>query len=161
MGGGAVDGYLWNKIFKRTRIIENKIAFYEKTHIWEDSLFIFEYLNASNGMCFSCEKKDYFYRVNNESITHSAETASMLDAKCAVIKRIDELNQAVGGEKLNLELNKVKVTLINARAKKRKPISKNMLDNYEDLIRKSKVLSLRDRIRATAMLFMLKCFQRQ
>lgn len=160
MGGGDIDGYLWNKIFERTRIVENKISFCEETHIWEDSLFIFEYLSASKGMCFTCENKDYFYRVNNESITHGAETVAMLDAKCTVIQRIDGLNQKVGGEKLNLELNKVKVMLVNARVKKMKPINKKMFANYDDLIRKSKGLTLRNRIKANAMLFILKCFQR-
>lgn len=157
--GGLVDGYLWNKIFVRKSIVENKIFFCEETRIWEDSLFIFEYLSASNGVCFVCENKDYFYRVNDESITHNVETVSMLDAKCTVIKRIAELNQEVGGEKLNLELNKVKVILLSTRAKKMKPINKTTFEKYAALIRKTKDFSLREQSRANIMLFILKCFQ--
>lgn len=156
---GLVDGYLWNKIFVRKRIIENNIFFCEETRIWEDSLFVFEYLSVSNGMCFICKNKDYFYRVNNESITHNAETVDMLDAKCTVVKRIDELNQEIGGEKLNSELNKVKVTLVSTRAKKMKPINKNTFDKYNALIRKRKNFSLSEQIRANVMLLILRCFQ--
>ena len=83
----------------------------------------------------------------------------MLDAKCTVIKRIAELNQEVGGEKLNLELNKVKVTLLSTRAKKMKPINKTTFEKYAALIRKTKDFSLREQSRANIMLFILKCFQ--
>lgn len=158
--GGLVDGYLWNKIFVRKRIVENKISFCEETRIWEDSLFIFEYLSASKGTCFTCENKDYFYRVNDESITHNIETVSMLDAKCIVIQRISVLNQKVHGEKLNSELNKVKLTLVSTRAKKMEPIERNTFNIYNSLIRTSQDLPLLAQIRATFMLFTLKCFQR-
>lgn len=158
--GGIVDGYLWDKIFLRKKIVENKICFCEETRIWEDSLFIFEYLSVSSGMCFTSENKDYFYRVNNESVTHNIETVNMLDAKCIVIQRISLLNKKIQGRELNSELNKVKLTLLSTRMKKLKSIKIDVFDRYKSLIKTSQNLSLLERIKATIMLFTLECFVR-
>lgn len=156
--GGIVDGYLWDKIFLRKRIAENKIRFCEETRIWEDSLFIFEYLSVSSGKCFTSENKDYFYRANNESVTHKIETVNMLDAKCVVIQRISLLNKELQGRELNSELNKVKLTLLSTRMKKLKPIKMDAFDRYKSLIETSQNLTVLEQIKASIMLFILGCF---
>lgn len=158
--GGIVDGYLWNKIFLRKRITENKIRFCEETRIWEDSLFIFEYLSVSSGRCFISENRDYFYRVNNESITHNTETVNVLDAKCVVIQRISLLNKKIQGRELNSELNKVKLTLLSSRMKKLEPIKIDAINRYKNLIKTSRELTMHEQFKASIMLFILECFVR-
>ena len=37
---GKLDGYLWNKMFKRKILIDLNIRFDEKVSIWEDMLFV-------------------------------------------------------------------------------------------------------------------------
>lgn len=157
---GIVDGYLWNKIFLRKRITENKNRFCEETRIWEDSLFIFEYLSVLRGKCFTSENKDYFYRVNDESITHNTETENMLDSKCVVIQRIALLNENIQGRELDSELNKVKLTLLSTRMKKLKPIKRDAFNRYENLVKTSRNLTIFEQIKASVMLFILGLFVR-
>lgn len=158
--GGMIDGYLWNKIFLGKRITENKIRFCEKTRIWEDALFVFEYLSVSNGKCFASENKDYFYRINDESITHNRETENMLDSKCIVIQRIALLNKRIKGRELNTQLDKVKLTLLSTRMKRLKPIKRDAFSRYENLVKASRNLTIFEQIKASVMLFILGRFVR-
>ena len=41
----SIGGYLWNKLFKSSIIKQFNIRFDEKIYIWEDVLFVMEYLN--------------------------------------------------------------------------------------------------------------------
>ena len=71
--GTNYDGYLWNKIFKRKIIENNELQFRENTVVWEDLLFVLEYLKKSNRIVIT-NNKLYYYRyrdgsaVNNDRI---------------------------------------------------------------------------------------------
>jgi len=53
--------YLWNRMFKRTIIIEKNLRFRENIFYKEDGLFVVQYLCASNGLVGCAGKALYFY----------------------------------------------------------------------------------------------------
>lgn len=59
-------GYLWNKIFIKSIIIEKNIKFQEGITIWEDLLFVIEYLTNIN-YCVWINSVLYYYRQRNNS----------------------------------------------------------------------------------------------
>lgn len=71
--GTNYDGYLWNKIFQRKIIENNELQFRENIVVWEDLLFVLEYLKKCNQILISNDKL-YYYRhregsaVNNTRI---------------------------------------------------------------------------------------------
>ncbi len=71
--GTNYDGYLWNKIFQKTIIEKYKLEFRKNIAVWEDLLFVLEYLQKCNQVSILDEKL-YYYRyregsaVNNSNI---------------------------------------------------------------------------------------------
>ena len=60
------SGYLWNKMFLKRIIKENKIEFRKDIYMSEDLCFIFDYLKyVDNVLCIN--KKNYIYRIINSS----------------------------------------------------------------------------------------------
>lgn len=53
--------YLWNRMFKRTIIQQNKLRFREDIFYKEDGLFVVQYLCASNGYVGCVDKVLYYY----------------------------------------------------------------------------------------------------
>lgn len=154
---GDVNGYLWNKIFLKDIIINSKIMFCEEAIIWEDSLFIFQYLSSVKGNCYVSSNNDYYYRINSNSVTHKKETSKILDGKALVIQKISALNGKINGRDLENELNKVKINLVCARARNKDSISLERKRCYINLIRKTKSFSIKQRIKAEMMLMIINC----
>lgn len=63
-------GYIWNKIYKRSILIENNIFFDKRISMCEDMIFNYKYMKYVNEIiCY--DKKNYFYRITNSSISKS------------------------------------------------------------------------------------------
>lgn len=62
------SGYLWCKAFKRNILINNNISFNEEVGMWEDVLFVENYLCHCNQITFLNDDL-YFYRDRRGSIT--------------------------------------------------------------------------------------------
>ncbi|MFR0543255.1 hypothetical protein DKZ22_09370 [Limosilactobacillus reuteri] len=63
------NGYLWNKIFNRNIILTHKLEFNENISLWEDMIFVEEYLKYISKVII-IDSKLYYYRIRNESITN-------------------------------------------------------------------------------------------
>lgn len=61
---------LWNCIFKRNVILENKIHIIQRVDYEDDWLFVLSFLSCSNSIYFSSEGF-YCWRINQESTSHS------------------------------------------------------------------------------------------
>lgn len=68
--GTNYDGYLWNKIFRRSIIEKYKLEFRRNIVVWEDLLFVLEYLNKCK-MILIFDDKLYFYRKREGSAVNS------------------------------------------------------------------------------------------
>ena len=60
-------GYLWDKVFVRSVIIENNLKFDPNIHLNEDRLFIIQYLLHCNFVA-CCDKVVYLYRQRSGSV---------------------------------------------------------------------------------------------
>lgn len=65
---GNIDGYLWNKVFLRKILRENNILFDTKLTIWEDFLFVINYVRNISYTTIS-KKIVYNYRIVDGSAT--------------------------------------------------------------------------------------------
>lgn len=68
--GTQYDGYLWNKIFKRKIIDDYNLEFRKNIAVWEDLLFVLEYLKNSDRIAILHEKL-YFYRYREGSAVNN------------------------------------------------------------------------------------------
>jgi len=65
----SFKGYVWNKMFKRSIILENHIIFDEDINLWEDVLFVFQYMLHVSRIVFNPEPK-YYYIFSEKSLSH-------------------------------------------------------------------------------------------
>lgn len=68
--GTNYDGYLWNKIFQRTVIEKHNLKFSPNIVVWEDMLFVLEYLKNCNQIAISNDKL-YYYRYREGSAVNN------------------------------------------------------------------------------------------
>lgn len=54
--GSNYDGYLWNKIFQKRIIENNNLKFLKNIVVWEDLLFVLQYLKNCSTIAVSNEK---------------------------------------------------------------------------------------------------------
>ena len=64
-----IEGFGWNKIFKRSFIEENGILYDESKKAYEDMAIFFEALLKADRV-FLCQEKLYYYRQISSSLTH-------------------------------------------------------------------------------------------
>lgn len=88
LSNGKYDGYLWNKLFIKSIIIKNDIKFQEGITIWEDLLFVIEYLTNIN-YCVWLNRVLYYYRQRNNSAVANMDLKKTQD-KLYVGKKIIE-----------------------------------------------------------------------
>ena len=67
---GKLDGYLWNKMFKRKILIDLNIRFDEKVSIWEDMLFVVEYFVNISTVVFADAVLYYYRDTMNSAVKH-------------------------------------------------------------------------------------------
>ena len=68
--GTNYDGYLWNKIFRRSIIEKSNLMFRKNITVWEDLLFVLEYLRNCTEVSISDEKL-YYYRYREGSAVNN------------------------------------------------------------------------------------------
>ena len=68
--GTNYDGYLWNKIFRRIVIEKYNLKFEKNIVVWEDMLFVLEYLKNCDQIAISNDKL-YYYRYREGSAVNN------------------------------------------------------------------------------------------
>jgi len=118
---GDMDGFVWGYLFESS--IAKKIRFDQNISLLEDSLFLIEYLEKKQKLCYiNCESY-YNYVINNTSITRKVNVERIIKnilnidyslgkifTKLKGNKKINELNKLIIKRKYNLiiyELNKI------------------------------------------------------
>lgn len=66
IGNEQYRGYLWNKLFKLDIIKNNNIKFKPDIYIYEDLLFVAEYINAADNITY-IHQSLYYYRMRKSS----------------------------------------------------------------------------------------------
>lgn len=87
---GKLDGYLWNKMFKRKILIDLNIRFDEKVSIWEDMLFVVEYFVNISTVVFA-DAVLYYYRDTMNSAVKQHGTSKKIEKifVCLKMLRLD------------------------------------------------------------------------
>lgn len=87
---GKLDGYLWNKMFKRKILIDLNIRFDEKVSIWEDMLFVVEYFVNISTVIF-VDAVLYYYRDTMNSAVKQHGTLKKIEKifVCLKMLRLD------------------------------------------------------------------------
>lgn len=87
---GKLDGYLWNKMFKRKILIDLNIRFDEKVSIWEDMLFVVEYFVNISTVVF-VDAVLYYYRDTMNSAVKQHGTLKKIEKifVCLKMLRLD------------------------------------------------------------------------
>lgn len=86
----SFDGFLWNKIFKAYNIKKYNIRFSENIKIWEDMLFVLNYIKTINKIGF-IDIKLYFYRIRKNSATTNKNIGDKITSKLNAISLFLEL----------------------------------------------------------------------
>lgn len=86
--GTNYDGYLWNKIFQRKIIENNNLRFQKNIVVWEDLLFVLQYLKNCDKVTISDEKL-YYYRYREGSAVNNTRL-DKYRSKYEVMKKIKE-----------------------------------------------------------------------
>lgn len=81
------DNYLWNKLFLRSIIFQNEISFDEEINVWEDLLFVLEYMKYVDYVAVN-KSVLYFYRLNSESIVSTKNNYKKALSRYIVAKKI-------------------------------------------------------------------------
>ena len=88
--GTNYDGYLWNKIFQRKIIENNNLKFQKNIVVWEDLLFVLQYLKNCDKVTVSGEKL-YYYRYREGSAVNNTRL-DKYRSKYEVMEKIKEQN---------------------------------------------------------------------
>jgi len=64
------NGYLWNRLFKRTIIEKNRLRFHDDILIKEDGLFVVQYLCCCTGHVVFTKEPIYKYVVHDDSVVN-------------------------------------------------------------------------------------------
>lgn len=84
---GKLDGYLWNKMFKRKILIDLNIRFDEKVSIWEDMLFVVEYFVNISTVVF-VDAVLYYYRDTMNSAVKQHGTSKKIEKIFVCLKML-------------------------------------------------------------------------
>lgn len=108
---GKYDGYLWNKIFCNDIIKKNDISFRKNISIWEDMLFVLQYIRECNKILIFNQKL-YFYRLRIESATNSSLTLKQFQDKVEVCQQFLLLDKNINSSiyqqsKYHFSINKI------------------------------------------------------
>lgn len=68
-----IEGFCWNKVFKKSIIDDNDLTFEESKMAYEDMLFVFESVLKSSKIVL-CAKKLYYYRQISNSLTRDTSS---------------------------------------------------------------------------------------
>lgn len=105
------EGYLWNKIFKKSIIDENFLKFKEGVSVWEDLYFVMEYLSKADKV-FTINEKLYYYRTREGSAVNRKETATELAGKIKIMELIMQNYSSIVNNKNYSGIKKIYSTII-------------------------------------------------
>lgn len=101
------DGYLWNKLFRKEIILQNKIKFDNKLVVWEDMVFVEQYLKYCRYVLF-VDDILYFYRKRAISITNDPNREmDLLRSKnkaCNILKALTDYHHSIFWQILHIQL---------------------------------------------------------
>lgn len=86
--GKRYNTYTWNRIFRTSIIKSNHLYFRSDINLWEDMLFIIQYLNHSKEIVIN-DSKLYFYRQHSDSAVHNI-TAQKIYSKILVLSELNK-----------------------------------------------------------------------
>ena len=104
------EGYLWNKIFKKSIINENDLKFKDGVTVWEDLYFVMEYLSKADKIC-TINETLYYYRTREGSAVNRKETVIELENKIKIMELIMQNYSSIINSKIILESKKYIVQL--------------------------------------------------
>lgn len=84
----GIGGYLWNKLFKSTLINKFQIHFDERISVWEDVLFVMDYISR----CYSIKVFDdviYYYCRREGSAVENSKFTLKLYSQLDAIRKLD------------------------------------------------------------------------
>lgn len=137
--------YCYKTLYKRKFILDSKVLFNTKLKIGEDFLFLFSLLEKSSRTAFF-PSADYFYRQNEESVTHLTNIESLLkyvDDNIFIfnyISNYSESNYLIPNRlltKLNIVLKKIVAR--NSNFKDFKKDFMFIINSYDYLINNSNI----------------------
>lgn len=91
---GKLDGYLWNKMFKRKILIDLNIRFDEKVSIWEDMLFVVEYFINISTVVF-VDAVLYYYRDTMNSAVKQRDISKKIEKIFVCLKMLRLGNESI------------------------------------------------------------------
>lgn len=77
--GGSVDGYLWNKIFRRSILEAYRVRMPEDIFLWEDMLFFVNYIRHIDSILFIPDRL-YYYREHDGQLTSQNDGKHLLQS---------------------------------------------------------------------------------
>lgn len=87
-----IEGFCWNKLFKRSVLLENNFCFDEDKIAFEDMAVLFDLISNCGTVIF-CNEKLYFYRQVKTSLTHEKYTLKHLEYEKALNQIINRARQ--------------------------------------------------------------------
>ncbi len=105
------EGYLWNKIFKKSIIDENFLKFKEGVTVWEDLYFVMEYLSKADKV-YTINEKLYYYRTREGSAVNRKETTTELASKIKIMELIMQNYSLIINNKNYSGIKKMYITII-------------------------------------------------
>lgn len=140
-------GFLWNKIFKKEIITQNKIYFENDIKMCEDLIFVYKYISVCNKVLYIPEAK-YFYRKRKTSISNSSIIYKEALKAYDKLLKLDEKNEQLTKNYINLNIN----MFLSTNNKEDKIIAKNNIKKYKNILNDK--LSFKDNLKLTIK---LKC----
>lgn len=148
-----VSGYLWNKVFKKSILVENMILFDTNIHYSEDLLFINEYLKYTNSIYFET-KALYQYRMRKNSVTYDFYNEKNL----SILKSLNiVINENIDNK---VVYNQLSYDYVKSYYRLRKIIKKtNYQDVNFDILNLEKKIMLNRNFKEKILFFLSKyCF---
>ncbi len=93
----SFKGYVWNKLFNMEIIRQNKLQFDTTIKIWEDVLFVFEYLTFCKKVVYDPTPM-YSYMYIQNSISHSDNHLVGIETAYTAIKAKDKIIELIPQE---------------------------------------------------------------
>ena len=137
MENNLQEGYLWNKIFKKSIINDNSLEFKEGVNVWEDLYFVIEYLSKSDKI-FAINEKLYYYRTREGSAVNRKETATDLVGKVKILELIMKNYNFIINNKNYYGIKRMYVTVLLKYLLQIKKDNKELIKEKLSIVKKIK-----------------------
>ncbi len=137
MENNLQEGYLWNKIFKKSIINDNSLEFKEGVNVWEDLYFVIEYLSKSDKI-FAINEKLYYYRTREGSAVNRKETSTDLVGKVKILELILKNYNLIINNKNYYGIKRMYVTVLLKYLLQIKKDNKELIKEKLSIVKKIK-----------------------